>query len=86
LEKHKIINQTLFSHFPALSELWIQCAPLTWQEQENLRPEAHFGALLGGLYFASLSVGSWIVIICPLSLQVSMRVHGTHNSALHKST
>jgi len=41
-----------------LSELWIHCVPLTWQEQEDVGPEAHFGALPGALYFASVSVGS----------------------------
>ena len=42
--KYKTTNETLFNHFPA-SELWIHCAPLTWQEQEDFGPEAHFGAL-----------------------------------------
>jgi len=50
LEKNKATNKTLFSHFPA-SELWIHCAWLTWQEKENLGPEAHFGALPGALPF-----------------------------------
>ena len=38
--------------------------------------------------FVSVSVGSWIVIlnICSLLLQVSMRVHRTHNSAIYKYT
>jgi len=36
-----------------LPELWIHCEPLTWQEQEDLGPEAHFGALLGALYFCA---------------------------------
>jgi len=43
----------LIKHFSItflLSELWIHCAPLTWQEQEDFGSEAHFGALLGALY------------------------------------
>jgi len=84
--KHKTTHKTLLNHFPA-SELWIHCAPLTWQEQEDFGPEVHFGALLGALCFASVSVDSWIVIIiCSLFLQVSMGVHRTHNSATYKST
>jgi len=63
------------------------CVPLTWQEQENLGPKAHLAALPGALHFASVSVSSQIVIIiCSLFLQVSMRVHRTHNSAMYKST
>jgi len=45
-----------------LSELWILCAPLTWQEQENFGREAHLTALPKALCFASVSVESWIVI------------------------
>jgi len=41
-----------------LSELWIYCAPLTWQEQESLGLEAHLRALLEALRFASVSVVS----------------------------
>jgi len=36
-----------------LSELWIHCAPLTWQEQEDFGSEAHFGALPETLYFCA---------------------------------
>ena len=34
-----------------LSELWIYCVPLTWQEQESLGHEAHLAALPGALCF-----------------------------------
>jgi hypothetical protein len=68
------------------SELWIQFAPLNWQEEEGLGRKPHPAPLPGTLYFALVSVGSWIVIPCSLSLQVSMRVHRTHNSAIYKST
>jgi hypothetical protein len=52
----------------------------------KLGPEAHFGALPGALYFASVSFASWIVIPSSLFLQVSVRVHRIHNSAIYKST
>jgi len=61
LEKHKTTNQITFNQFP-LPELWILCAPLTWQEQENFGRKAHLAALPGALGFASISVESWIVI------------------------
>ena len=39
-----------------LSELWIHCAPLTWQEQEDFGPESHLAGLPEALIFASVSV------------------------------
>jgi len=61
LEKHKTTNQTPFNQFP-ISELWILCAPLTWQEQENFGRKAHLAALPEALSFVSISVESLIVI------------------------
>jgi hypothetical protein len=52
LEKQKTTNK-LLNHFP-VSALWIRRAPLTWQEQENLGLETHFGALPAGLSFLRL--------------------------------
>ena len=59
--KHKTINETLFSHFPK-SELWMFCVPLTWQEQEDLGPKPISEPCSDHYIFASVSVGSWIVI------------------------
>jgi hypothetical protein len=44
-----------------LSELWMSCAPLTWQEQVGLGHKPHPAAFPGALAFASVSIGSWIV-------------------------
>jgi len=55
LIKHPSINFLL-------PELWILCAPLTWQEQENFGSKVHLAALPEALGFASVSVESWIVI------------------------
>jgi len=55
-------TKQLTKHYPSiiflLSELWIYCAPLTWQEQESLERQAHFAALLEALGFSSASVVS----------------------------
>jgi len=84
--KHKTTNRTLFNIF-LVSELWMYCVPLIWQEQESLGHEGHLAALPGVLSIASVSVESWIVIfICSLVSQVGIRVHRTQNSAIYKST
>jgi len=55
LIKHPSINFLL-------SDSWILCAPLTWQEQENFGLKANPAALPEALSFASISVERWIVI------------------------
>ena len=70
-----------------LSELWMCCVPLTWQEQENLGARSSSCSLARStIIFASIPVVSRIVIvICSLVLQI-LSVHRTHNSAIYKST
>jgi len=60
LEKHKTIKHPSINFL--FSQLWIFCAPLTWQELENFGRKAHLAALPEALHFASISVESWIVI------------------------
>jgi len=62
-----------------LSELWILCAPLTWQEQESFRRKVHLAALPGPLLLRLYWLEVWsLLIIFSLVLQFSVRVHRTH--------
>jgi len=51
--RHKTTNQIPFNFL--LPELWIFCAPLTWQEQENMGRKAYLAALPEALPFLRLS-------------------------------
>jgi len=70
-----------------LSELWMPARHLPGKNRNNLGVKPILQPCPEHSRFSSVSFGSWIVIIiCSLFLQVSMRVHRTHNSAIHKST
>jgi hypothetical protein len=85
--KHKTTNQTPFSHFPCYLSYGCTVRHLPGKNMKVWGTRPISQPCLEHSVFASVLVVSWIVIIiCSLVLQVSIRVHRTHNSAIYKST
>jgi len=84
-QKHQT-NKTLLNYFPA-SKLRMPAHHLPGKNRKIWGVRLILHPCPEHSRFASVSVGSWIVIIfCSLVLQVSKGVHRTHNSAIYKSS